>query len=154
MNVYLFIATVLACPVICAQPKGPGSVSGSVISAEDHAPLPGATVLLVGTVRGTTTDATGTFRLDDIPPGEYMVAVSMIGYRRKTAPFGIREDVKVAIILLALEPSPVRTEAMVVTASRREQSLAEVPVSVAVIDDRTLTYRNTITIDDALKYVP
>lgn len=39
------------------------TVSGRVTSAEDNSPIPGASVVVRGTTRGTTTDASGNFRI-------------------------------------------------------------------------------------------
>ncbi|MFD2570033.1 SusC/RagA family TonB-linked outer membrane protein [Spirosoma soli] len=39
------------------------TITGKVTSAEDNAPIPGASVVVQGTTRGTTTDASGNFRI-------------------------------------------------------------------------------------------
>ena len=39
------------------------TITGKVTSAEDNTPIPGASVIVRGTTRGTTTDADGTFRI-------------------------------------------------------------------------------------------
>lgn len=39
------------------------SITGKVTSAEDNNPIPGASVIVRGTTRGTTTDATGAYRI-------------------------------------------------------------------------------------------
>lgn len=59
-------------------------VSGTVTDAEDGSPLPGATVLLTAlaadsTQAGTATGSDGAFRLD-VPPGDYRLRVSFVGY--------------------------------------------------------------------------
>ncbi len=55
---------------------------------------------------------------------------------------------------IELEPAPVQTEPIIVTASKREEAPEDVPASVSIVDDRLLSYRNAITVDDALRYVP
>jgi hypothetical protein len=39
------------------------TITGKVLSAEDNTPIPGASVVVQGTTRGTTTDAVGNFRI-------------------------------------------------------------------------------------------
>jgi len=59
-----------------------GSIEGVVANSEDHQPLVGTTILLQGTVLGTTTDADGKFILKNVPVGEYTVTFSMVGFQR------------------------------------------------------------------------
>ncbi|MCL5020652.1 MAG: carboxypeptidase-like regulatory domain-containing protein [Bacteroidetes bacterium] len=47
------------------------SIEGSVKDSQTGEPLPGATVLLVGTSMGAATDLNGNFTIRDVPPGEY-----------------------------------------------------------------------------------
>ena len=56
----------------------PGSITGSVINAEDGSPIVGATVN-DGT-RTTTTDALGEYTIADVPPGTYQVTAGKEGY--------------------------------------------------------------------------
>ena len=57
-----------------------GKVSGVVISSETKVPLIGVNVVLANTSLGTVTDSLGTFALLNIPPGDYSIQASMIGY--------------------------------------------------------------------------
>ncbi len=57
-------------------------------------------------------------------------------------------------LAVSLTPSPVQVDQVVVTASKRAQSLQEVPVSVSVMDATQIKMRNAQTIDDALRYIP
>ena len=60
----------------------PGSLAGQVTTKTE--PLAGVNVILQGTVRGTTTDSLGQFRLADIPAGMYTVVFSSVGFQRQT----------------------------------------------------------------------
>lgn len=57
-----------------------GSIVGRVTSAETDEPVAAASVLLVGTNRGTNTEVDGSFRIGRVPPGEYTLRVSALGY--------------------------------------------------------------------------
>lgn len=137
-----------------SQEGSKGSVEGRVESAEDSAPLPGANIVLQGTVLGTTTNATGHFILHTIPDGRYSLSVSMVGFRRKVIPLAMGGGRTVTGLVIDLEPAAVQTAPVTVTASRREQSLEEAPASVSVVEEKDLAFRNSVTIDDALRYVP
>ncbi len=131
-----------------------GSIAGRVTSEAGGDPLPGVNVVLQGTVRGGVTDASGEFRISRLSPGTYTLAFSLVGYQRQRLP-----NVTVAaggetIVDVTLKEAPVQTDQVVVTASKREQSLQDVPVSVSVIDATEIRTRNSVTLDDALRFVP
>ena len=60
---------------------GAGSVQGQVLSSLGEKPLPGASVTLVGTPVGTTTDTNGNFTFASLPPEQLTLLVSRSGYR-------------------------------------------------------------------------
>jgi iron complex outermembrane receptor protein len=78
----------------------------------------------------------------------------LIGYRANRLPSVASGSGDTSVVLIELDPSPVQTAPVIVTAGRREQSLGEVPASVSVIGGELLNARNTVTVDDALRYVP
>ena len=131
-----------------------GSIAGRVTTRADGEPLVGVNVLLQGTVRGTTTNARGEFRIAGVPPGEYTLVFSMVGYQREKPSNVVVEEGKDIILNISMIQVPVQTDQIVVTASKREQSLEEVPVSISILDATEIKQRNSLTIDDALRYVP
>lgn len=137
-----------------SQPERSGTITGTVVSRENGEPLAGANIALEGTLLGTSSDIRGNFLIRSVPPGERVLVTSLIGYRaHRTAPIAVgRGDT--SIVRIDLDPAPVQTAPVIVTAGRREQSLREVPASVSVIGGELLVERNTVTVDDALRYVP
>ena len=63
-----------------AYAQSTGKISGQIIEAGTGTPLIGVSVYLDGTQRGTTTDADGRYVLLSVPPGEYTVVMSFIGF--------------------------------------------------------------------------
>ncbi len=57
-----------------------GILEGIVKDKETNTPIPGATVLLVGTTIGRTTDVEGKFIFYNLTVGSYSVRVQMLGY--------------------------------------------------------------------------
>jgi iron complex outermembrane receptor protein len=131
-----------------------GSLAGRVTNIDNREPLVGVNVFLQGTVRGTATDSRGQFRLSDVRVGTYTLVFSIVGYQRHVRTDVNVEEEKEAYLEIALTETPLQTEQVVVTAGKREQSLEEVPVSISVIDATEIKHRNSLTIDDALRYVP
>ncbi len=79
LRAFLLIA-LLSSQAFAADGSIAGKVTGSGESQNE--PLVGATIFLQGTVRGTTTNTKGEFKLTDVPPGLHTIVVSMVGYQR------------------------------------------------------------------------
>jgi hypothetical protein len=75
-------------------------LAGTVVDSTG-APVPGADVMVPELSRTTATDATGAFRLSDIPPGTHQVQVRKVGYGSLDAPlsFAASELVSRRIVL-------------------------------------------------------
>jgi len=58
-----------------------GKISGTVKDAQTGEPIVGANVFLLGTSFGASTDFDGVYSIVNIPPGEYSVRGSSIGFR-------------------------------------------------------------------------
>ena len=77
LDFLLFLFLIITNPLFSGTT---GKISGVVSSSETNAPLIGVNVVLANTSLGTVTDSLGTFALLNIPPGDYSIQVSMIGY--------------------------------------------------------------------------
>ncbi|QXD16749.1 carboxypeptidase-like regulatory domain-containing protein [Rhodocaloribacter litoris] len=77
------VLLVLITPML-ALAQNTGKLTGVVTDAETGDPLPGASVVLVGTQFGTITDVDGQYLLLGVPVGEYDVQVSFVGYQTVT----------------------------------------------------------------------
>jgi outer membrane receptor protein involved in Fe transport len=62
-----------------------GKISGKVVDAENGEELPGASVRIEGTTLGNMAGPDGSYFIISIPPGEYSVTASLIGYQSVTA---------------------------------------------------------------------
>lgn len=59
-----------------------GKIRGRVIEAESGEPLPGVNVVVKGPSLGAATDQSGNFLIVNVPPGQYNIVFSMIGYQK------------------------------------------------------------------------
>lgn len=62
------------------------TVTGVVIAEEDGEPIIGASVLIVGTTMGATTDMDGKFILSNVPSSATKIQISFIGLKTQTIP--------------------------------------------------------------------
>jgi len=59
-----------------------GKITGKVIDADTKEPLVAVNVIVEGTSLGAATDMDGDFIILNIPPGNYTLFASMIGYKQ------------------------------------------------------------------------
>jgi iron complex outermembrane receptor protein len=126
------------------------AIIGKIVDAEER-PLEAANVYLRGTIMGAASDNEGQFRIENVPTGDFVLTVSMIGYQLKEVKVSI-ENMEVDLGTIRLESSALQSQPIIVTAARHQQSLQDVSTSIASISEKEIEYRNAITIDDALKY--
>lgn len=84
------------------------SVGGRVSSKEDGQPLPGISIRIEGSTKGTTSDAEGKFVINALPSATLII--SGIGYREQRVPIGSRTTLN-----LMLETDAQNLEEVVVT---------------------------------------
>ena len=75
----------------------PLKVEGTVTSAEDKLPIPGATISIKGTTKGVTTDTRGNFSIDLPDTGDVTLVASFIGMN--TLEFVARTDKNVPVVM-------------------------------------------------------
>ena len=85
------------------------TITGNVTSADDNSPIPGASVVVRGTTRGTTTDADGTFRIQ-ANRGQTL-RISFIGTTTQDVAIGNAD-----VISVKLKPEANALNEVVVTA--------------------------------------
>lgn len=129
-----------------------GEISGTITDEATGGPLSGVNILVKNTFMGTVSDNSGIFRIADLDPGNYTLVISMIGYRKETftdlqVPPGGTIELKVM-----LKQDVLSSPQVIVTASRREQDIMEVPLSVAVIGPREIREKAAIDLTEVLLY--
>lgn len=76
-----------------------GSIRGIVLDADDQSPLPGASVFIANTTKGTSTDANGEFVIAGVAPLRYELVISFIGYQTQAINIVGGEPVRYKILL-------------------------------------------------------
>jgi len=112
-----------------------GTLQGRVIDAETGEPLSGANVQVVGTQRGTATDAEGRFNLR-APAGDLTVETSFVGYEPLQREVEIRTGETTTATFRLQTQAPLGE--VVVVGSRSESRSAlqsAVPVDALPVDD-------------------
>ncbi|WP_080054911.1 SusC/RagA family TonB-linked outer membrane protein [Spirosoma aerolatum] len=71
-------------------------VTGKVLSGDDNSGLPGVSVAVKGTTRGTTTDASGTYRIN-VPAGQSVLVFSAVGFVSQEVSVGNKSTINLTL---------------------------------------------------------
>ncbi|MEO0079957.1 MAG: TonB-dependent receptor [candidate division WOR-3 bacterium] len=113
-----------------------GSVNGFVRDATNGEPLAWANVYLDGTGLGAGTNERGYYYIGHVPPGEYELVASFVGYRNVTRRIRVEPN-RTVTANFELEPAPLELGEVKVTAERARFE-REVEVSATRLDTRQL----------------
>ena len=99
-----------------------GQITGRVTDADSKEYLPGANVMLKGTGLGASTDRIGSFRIFNVPAGDYEIVVRYIGYEAFSASVTVGSGQVTKDI--SLKPSVVQLSGISITGLRQGQNKA------------------------------
>jgi iron complex outermembrane recepter protein len=147
MKIFLYILLFLTSASAMAQ----NSLTGIITDQAMQEPLVGVSVYLPDLRRGATTNETGSFRLNNLPTGRFLVQVRLVGY----TPFVNTVSLTGASTLnLALTPSTTELGTVLVTGVSASTEMRRNPISTAVVGTEELRSRATTNIIDAIAHTP
>jgi len=150
----ILLLTIQLFSVVHAAPPGGGVVRGTIRDASTNEPIAGVNIRLGGTVRGTVSDLRGEFLVGEIDPGKYSLAFSSVGFQQeRVADLSVMAG-DTTTLTISMTAAPIQTDPVVVIAGKREQSLQEVPVSISVVEAKTIDEYNFPSVEDVMRYVP
>ncbi len=114
ISVFLTLIFVSMALFSWANGKDGKAISGTVAGV-NGAPLIGATLQLVGSGKGATTNERGIYRIGNVRPGAYTLKASFIGYKSQEVKVDVKEN---ATLNLTLEVQNVLGDEVVVSATR------------------------------------
>ncbi len=111
MKTTRIVALCLFASLCCGQigfAQNTGKIVGRVTDADTGDPLPGANVVVVGTMLGSSTELDGRFLIMRVPPGKYDVKAMFIGYQDVTY-----QDVEIMTDLTSTVDFALKSEVLV-----------------------------------------
>ncbi|MTI30793.1 SusC/RagA family TonB-linked outer membrane protein, partial [Xanthovirga aplysinae] len=121
------------------------TVSGTVSSADDGQPLPGASVIIKGTTQGVITDFDGKYSLDISGQSSAVLVVSFVGMETQEIAVGAQ-----SIIDAVLESDSKQLEEVVVTAMGVSREKASLGYAMTSVGSEVLEQSSTTNFIDAL----
>lgn len=145
MRNFICLSLLLICALSMSARAQDRRIIGKVTSAEDGSPLPGVSVVLKGTTKGTSTDAGGIFDIS-VPSAKGTTLVfSFVGVATQEIPVGNQSELNVSMV----SDSRLLTE-VVVTGSGVATSKAKLGIAVESVSAKDLPQTPTASIDQAL----
>jgi len=143
----------LNCGIGAAQSTDTGRIEGRVVTASTTAPVPNATVGVVGSDRpsGTTTNPKGRFELD-LPPGTTEIRVRHVGHITTTRTMQVEAGETVQIVV-EMESDVVPLPGLQIT-GRGEAARASLPGASSTIELAELEEANPVGLQEMLTSVP
>lgn len=132
----------LLCLSITASFAQSGTARGFVYDKETGEPIIYTTVFLKGTNLGTITDVNGYYSISTIPPGEYVLNSTNLGYDTASVRISITAN-QIITKKLFLTQKPIELEEVNISAAKQE-SKTEVQISVTKITPKDIRQIPTI----------
>ena len=156
--VFLVAVLLLALVPSTASAQGDATLTGTVVSAQNGSTLVGANVALRDpdaptVVRGTATDAEGSFRFTGVSPGEYVLEVRFVGYRTQRRPLAL-ESGESRDVTVELPLSTSSLETVVVSASRQQEKVLNAPASISVLQPEEIGRQTNTSTVEAIRSAP
>lgn len=119
-------------------------VTGVVISAEDHEPVVGASVLVKGTNLGVITNLDGVFTISNVPVSAKMLIISFVGMRAQEV--AIKPNLKVV-----MENDSQLLDEVVVTVAYGTAKKSSLTGAISTVDQSQIEMRPTSSVTSALE---
>ncbi len=127
-----------------------GKISGRIVDATTGNPLIGANIVVSGTTLGAAADAEGDYFIINVPPGNYDVVATMIGYAEMTVT-GVNVDIDHTTPLdFQLSTTVLQAEAVTVTA---EREIVKMDESSSVISATVSEITEVPLVDDISEFM-
>lgn len=143
----------MVCAVLLAAPialhaQTTGKIAGRVTDADSGEPLPGANVVVAGTMMGAVADVNGEYFILRVSPGTYEVRASLVGYqgvsktevevlldRTATVDFQLKEStVELEAIVVTADLDPVQMDVSFAQQAITQEQLESIPVGPRIRD--------------------
>lgn len=126
-------------------------ISGNIKDIKNGQPLSVVSIHIPDLKIGTVSNSFGEYQLKNIPAGNYLVEISLIGYRSIEAKINIRG---VSTFNFALAPQSFVLNEVVLTGVAKAAKKSETSIPVAILDKNDLLQIASSNIIDAISTIP
>jgi iron complex outermembrane receptor protein len=129
------------------------TLQGTITDAETKEILTGANVVIASkeVETGTSTNLKGEYRFHNLLAGRYLLTVTYIGYEIKNITNLVLSAGETKLLNIALIPSEIEMNPIVITASRMEEKVYESPAAVIVLESSEIESSPALVPSEHLK---
>lgn len=132
-----------------ANPLPGYKISGYISNSANGEALSFANIVIKGSNKGAAADAQGYFSLNSMNNGNYSILISYSGFQTEEISLFLTKD---TLLTIQLKETNYNINAIVVTGTRTERALKDVPVLTNIIDRKAIENIGTNNIQDALNF--
>ena len=143
----------MLCAVVSWAQSTDAMLFGDVKAKETGKHLPYATISVQGTTLLTKCDATGHFKMTDIPVGKHIVVANVEGYQPQEVEVTMQTG-KGTEVYFKLDKDPLELSQVVVTGTRTSHFIKDVPIRTEVLTSQSIRRKNAQNLYEALQGVP
>lgn len=125
-------------------------IKGKVVDNSSHKGLYPICIRILNSTNGTISNESGEFVLKGLSHGKYVLIASGVGYEEKQVLISVKDQTEVTTITLS--PKSIDLDQIVVTATRTERLLKDVPIQTLVISSKAIERMQTVKFRDLLEY--
>lgn len=104
LSVFITVVSWVSCEKVTIEEEAFGSIQGTVIDSETNLPINNANITTTPPTNSILSGSDGTYRLDEIPVGNYSIQARKNEFQNNSVSVAVRENqVAVANIVLAPE---------------------------------------------------
>ncbi|MDR3696184.1 TonB-dependent receptor [Mucilaginibacter sp.] len=129
---YTLLIILFSLPVFAQS----GNVQGS-ITTTSGLPIPKATVKLLNTNLGSTTDDQGKYAISHLETGDYTISISALGYASQLKSFTIKKGQTLNLDFKLAESSQQLNE-VTVSSEKRQESVQNIPAAITSLDAKQI----------------
>ena len=144
------LAVIMACSAAFAQDA---HIIGHVVDSKTKEHLPFISIHIEGTTIFTSTDATGHYKLTNVPVGEYKISASGVGYLTCSQTINITGE-ETLTINFEIEEDALQLEQVVVTGNRNETKKRHSATLVNVVNKQIFELVGASCLAEGLNFQP
>ena len=141
------IKLTIAIAIVVVNNVSAQSISGKVIDNTSKEPLSGASIKVVGTSNGATTDANGAFSVRG--DAQAKLDVSQVGYAGKRVSVNGQQEITIE---LSIQQTVLESVTVAVGSRSAQRTLTDTPLPVDIFGSNDLKSTGQISFDKALEY--
>jgi len=129
------------------------SIIGNIVDIADNRPLGQANIIVIGTQYGTISDQQGHFAISQLPAGRYQIQARLLGYEPNSQEIVLIAGQSAKLQFQMCE-SFFQADQVVVTATRSEKLLQNVPIVTELVSKSEIQDRGAENLAQALQDRP